>query len=86
MAHTRRCAGRDLSTRRRHRPHSGGATQRFVEDIVSNHAIIAVVKSRKRIGDVWVTDDVEKELRFKQAEEEIEFRYWNGTNARRSAG
>ena len=63
-----------------------GATQRFVEDIVSNHAIIAVVKSGKRIRDVWVTDDVEKELRFEQAEEEIEFRYWNGTNARRSAG
>jgi len=35
-----------------------GATQRFVEDIVSNHAIIAVVKSGKRIRDVWVTDDV----------------------------
>src|SRR5437762_10497790 len=63
-----------------------GATHRFVADVVSNRAIIAVVRSGNRIRDVWVTDDIDKELQYKQADEEIEFRYWDGTNARRSAG
>ena len=61
-----------------------GASQRFVQEIVSNRAVIAVSRLGNRVQDVWVTDDVEKQLRYKKANEEIEFRYWNGTDARRS--
>jgi hypothetical protein len=63
-----------------------GAAMRFVEDVVSNHAVIAVVKSGNRIRDIWVTDDMDQELQYKQPDEEVEFRYWDGTNARQSAG
>jgi hypothetical protein len=58
------------------------ATRRFVEDIVSNRAVIAVIKAEGSIRDVWITDDIEKELRHKRPDEEIEFRYWDGTDAR----
>ena len=58
------------------------ATRRFVEDIISNRAVIAVTKMDGRIRDVWITDDIGKELRHKQPDEEIEFRYWDGTDAR----
>jgi len=63
-----------------------GAAMRFVQDVVSNRAIIAVVKSGNRIRDIWVTDDIEDELRYKQPDEEIEFRYWDGTDPQQSAG
>src|SRR5688500_11084829 len=61
------------------------AAMRFVEDVVSNRAIIAVLKSRNRIRDVWVTHDIDEELRSRQPDEEIEFRYWDGTDPRQSA-
>src|SRR4051794_11481571 len=60
------------------------ATRRFVEDVTSNRAIIAVIEAQGSIRDVWITDDIEKGLRHKQPDEAIEFRYWDGTNARRS--
>jgi len=59
-----------------------GAAMRFVEDVVSNHAIIAVLTSGNRNRDIWVTDDIDEELRYKQPDEEIEFRYWDGTDPR----
>jgi len=58
------------------------ATRRFVEDVTSNRAIIAVIEAQGSIRDVWITNDIERELRHKQPDEEIEFRYWDGTNAR----
>jgi uncharacterized protein (DUF433 family) len=38
--------------------------------------------TREQVVAVWVTDDIEAELRYRQANEDIEFRYWDGTNAR----
>jgi hypothetical protein len=58
------------------------ATRRFVEDVISNRAVIVVIKTDGVIQDVWITDDIENELRYKQSDEEIEFRYWDGTDAR----
>jgi len=58
------------------------ATRRFVEDVTSNRAIIAVIEAQGSIRDVWITNDIERELRHKQPDEEIEFRYWDGTSAR----
>ena len=58
------------------------AMRRFVEDIISNRAVIAVMKRDGVIRDVWITDDIEKELRYQQPDEAIEFRYWDGTDAR----
>jgi hypothetical protein len=50
------------------------AARRFVEDIISNGAVIAVMKTGAVIRDVWITDDIENELRYKQPDEKIEFR------------
>jgi hypothetical protein len=40
---------------------------------------IALLKSGKRIRDVWVTDDIDKEPRYKEPDEDIDFSYWDGT-------
>jgi len=62
------------------------ATRRFVEDVISNRAVIAVVKTNGSIRDVWITEDIETDLRYMRPGEEIEFCYWDGTDARPPAG
>ena len=57
------------------------ATLRFVQDVVSNRAVIVVRRVDGEIRDVWITEDVEKELRDQQPGETMEFRYWDGSPA-----
>jgi hypothetical protein len=57
------------------------ASQRFVEDIVSNRAIVAVLRSGNAVSDVWITDDPAGERRYQQPDEELEFRFWDGSDA-----
>jgi len=57
------------------------AAHRFVEDVIFSRAVIAIVKVHGDIRDIWITEGIEQELRYKQADEEIEFRYWDGTDA-----
>jgi len=57
------------------------ATRRFVQDVVSNRAIIVVRRVDGEIRDVWITEDVEKELRYQQPGETMEFRHWDGSSA-----
>src|SRR5215212_513168 len=54
------------------------ASARFVDDVVSNRAIIAVLRSGGDISDLWVTEDPAGERRSVQPDESLEFRYWNG--------
>jgi hypothetical protein len=57
------------------------AARRLVEDIVTNRAIIVVRRVDGEIRDVWITDDVQEELRDQQPGETMEFRYWDGSPA-----
>jgi len=54
------------------------AIARFVEDLLGDRSVIAVSRVGGGIRNVWVTDDPASELRYKPAEEEVEFRYWSG--------
>jgi len=47
------------------------ATRRFVDDVVSNRAVITVLKSSGKVRDVWVTNDVEADLRYRPPDEHI---------------
>ena len=62
------------------------AAARFVEDVVSNRAVIVVQRVLGEVRDVWVTQDVAGELRYANPEEILEFRYWDGREIRPSAG
>ena len=54
------------------------AVARFVEDLLSDRAIIAVSRAEGVTRDVWIADDPILELRYKPEEEDIVFRYWSG--------
>jgi hypothetical protein len=55
------------------------AVTRFVDEVLSNRAIIAVALADSAIRDVWVTDRPAAELKYKRHEETIVFRFWNGS-------
>jgi hypothetical protein len=54
------------------------AAARFVADVVANRSVIVVQRIQGTIRGVWVTSDMEGELRYKTREEDLEFRYWDG--------
>lgn len=58
------------------------AAQRFVEHVLDSRSVIAVLRVHGCVKDVWITEDIEAELRYAQPGEEIVFRYWDGTLAR----
>jgi hypothetical protein len=55
------------------------AVARFVDAILQNRARIAISRSGNRIRDIWVTDDpdADADLKYRSADETIEFRYWD---------
>jgi hypothetical protein len=55
------------------------AAKRFLADLISNKLIIAVAKVSGAIRDIWITDDLGKDVRYCPPEETIEFRLWDGT-------
>lgn len=55
------------------------ATRIFVADVMENRAVIALLRVAGSIRDVWVTDDVAKELKYQQEGEQLTFRFWDGT-------
>jgi hypothetical protein len=55
------------------------AVTRFVDEVLGNRAIIAVAHAGSAIRDVWVTDRPAAELKYKRHEENIVFRFWDGT-------
>ena len=54
------------------------AVRQFVDDVLSDRALIAVQFIDGNMHDVWITDDPAKDCEHKQADEEIQFRYWSG--------
>ncbi len=54
------------------------AIRQFVNDLLNNRQIIAVVKKGNKIAQVRITEDPIAELKYRQDDEVLEFRYWNG--------
>jgi len=53
------------------------AVDRFVDAILGNRKRIAISRDGSGILDMWITDDPEKDLRYRAADETITFRYWD---------
>lgn len=58
------------------------AIRQFVDEILNDKQIFVVSRIDGKVQNIWLTDgDVESELKYKPAEEELEFRFWSGKNA-----
>jgi hypothetical protein len=55
------------------------ATERFVNDLISNRLIIAVATVHGEIRDIWITDNPSDDLQYRPRDETIAFRLWDGT-------
>ena len=55
------------------------AIQRFVDDLLNNRSLIAILRQGGVITDTWITDDPQADLRTKLEIESIEFRHWDGS-------
>lgn len=55
------------------------AAERFVTEIMKGNVVIAVASVGGKIQDIWPTYDPGGELKYKPDQEQIEFRYWDGT-------
>jgi hypothetical protein len=53
------------------------AVRKFVDDVIGGRAIIAVACVAGKIRDVWIAEEPIPD-RYKQEDETIEFRYWDG--------
>ncbi len=51
---------------------------RFVSDLLSDYCIIVVSRIGGTIRDVWITANPQSDLRYKDDDEVLEFRYWSG--------
>lgn len=56
------------------------AVEQFMEEIMNDDHLIAVLKIEDDITDVWITELPDVDAELCQAEESIEFRYWSGKN------
>ena len=65
---------------------AGTAAKCFVDDVLANRVVIVVQRICGQVRDIWVTSDIDGELRYKAQDETLEFRYWDGRAARPSAG
>ena len=55
------------------------AIERFVESIVQDKTVLALLHRGEALVDVWVTDDPSKDAKYAEPEEVFAFRYWSGT-------
>jgi hypothetical protein len=60
-------------------PTPDAAVERFVEELLSNRAVIAIYRQDQTISDVCISDDPKTDLEYKPEHESIEFRLWDGT-------
>lgn len=54
------------------------AIRQFVDDVLNDKQIIAVMKKENKIVQVWITENPIDELKYQQDDEVLEFRYWSG--------
>lgn len=57
------------------------ACQSFLQNIINDGAVIAVLSCHGDRADVWVTEDPREDLRYLKDGEKLEFRYWSGKSA-----
>jgi hypothetical protein len=55
------------------------AVEQFVGALLNNKLLIAVVRDGGAAEDVFISRVPQKDLRYKPADESIEFRYWDGS-------
>jgi len=54
------------------------AVDLFVDDLLSDRCMIAILRTGGTIRDVWITADPRSDLRYGSDDEVLEFRYWSG--------
>jgi hypothetical protein len=63
-------------------PGPGDVVEGWIADLLAGHLVVAVSRVGGTVRDVWVTDDLAQDLRWRDDDEEIEFRLWDGRRAR----
>jgi hypothetical protein len=53
--------------------------EQFVDALLSNRSIIAVLKEQNAIKDIWITDDPAQDKQHLGEGELVEFRVWGGS-------
>ena len=59
------------------------AVRDYVDSVLGDRAVIAVLWIDDAISDVWITDDPESDRQNSQPNEDLRFRYWSGRPYRR---
>jgi hypothetical protein len=57
------------------------AIRKFIDDVLGNRVIIAVSSVGGVVRDIAVTYDPESDVKYKSDDEDIVFRYWDGSTA-----
>jgi hypothetical protein len=55
------------------------AVEHYVDALLANKLLIALVRDERETLDVFITRDPQTDLRYKPADERLEFRYWDGS-------
>jgi hypothetical protein len=54
------------------------AVERYIESVLHDGVLIAVLRQEGEVQDVWITDAPESDLQHQRPGESLEFRYWSG--------
>ena len=54
------------------------ACESYLQNIITDGAVIAVLSSHGEKSDVWVTEDPNEDLQYLKDGESLAFRYWSG--------
>lgn len=55
------------------------AADRFVEQLLNDQLVIALLHLDGALVDAWISEDPGKDALYAQSEEVLEFRYWSGS-------
>lgn len=59
-------------------PEPEEALEQFIEDVLEDRSIIAVLSKHGEMIDVWVTEDPKSDRSYVRDGEELHFRFWSG--------
>jgi hypothetical protein len=54
------------------------AVRAYVDTVLDDSAVIAILSVDGVVSDVWITDDPESERQYIEPNENLQFRYWSG--------
>ena len=57
------------------------ALRQFVDRLLNGQAIVAVMRMDGQICDVWITDDSARDAKYRESNETLEFRFWDGAHS-----